>query len=73
MRYPIVHSTKLGTMMNALVVDEFPNQPVLIPRVAEQLKIGQLLTLVDNLIAANQRKLDLLKEQKKGFLQKMFV
>ncbi|MCD5545460.1 restriction endonuclease subunit S, partial [Lactobacillus delbrueckii subsp. lactis] len=27
----------------------------------------------DNLIALHQRKLDLLKEQKKGFLQKMFV
>ncbi|WP_243236229.1 restriction endonuclease subunit S [Leuconostoc sp. LN180020] len=72
MRYPIVHSTKLGTMMNELVVDEFLNQSVLVPSVAEQLKIGQLLTLVDNLIAANQRKLDLLKEQKKGYLQKMF-
>lgn len=72
MRYPIVHSTKLGTMMNELVVDEFLNQSVLVPSVTEQLKIGQLLTLVDNLIAANQRKLDLLKEQKKGYLQKMF-
>ena len=72
MRYPIVHSTKLGTMMNELVVDEFLNQSVLVPSVAEQLKIGQLLTMVDNLIAANQRKLDLLKEQKKGYLQKMF-
>ena len=72
MRYPIVHSTKLGTMMNELVVDEFLNQSVLVPSVAEQLKIGQFLTLFDNLIAANQRKLDLLKEQKKGYLQKMF-
>lgn len=73
MRYPIVHSTKLGTMMNELVVDEFLNQPVLVPSDAEQNQIGQVLTLVDNLIDANQRQLDLLKEQKKGFLQKMFV
>jgi len=72
MRYPIVNSTKLGTMMNELVVNEFLNQSVLVPSVAEQLKIGQFLTLVDNLIAANQRKVDLLKEQKKGYLQKMF-
>ncbi|MFP7217258.1 restriction endonuclease subunit S, partial [Lactococcus garvieae] len=27
----------------------------------------------DNTITLHQRKLDLLKEQKKGFLQKMFV
>lgn len=38
----------------------------------EQERIGKLLTLLDDLIAANQRKLDLLKEQKKGYLQKMF-
>ena len=28
---------------------------------------------LDNTIALHQRKLDLLKEQKKGYLQKMFV
>ncbi len=38
----------------------------------EQERIGKLLTLLDDLIATNQRKLDLLKEQKKGYLQKMF-
>ncbi len=43
------------------------------PSVQEQARIGELLNHLDNLIAANQRKLDLLKEQKKGFLQKMFV
>ena len=39
----------------------------------EQERIGKLLTLLDDLIATNQRKLDLLKEQKKGYLQKMFA
>src|SRR5574337_467718 len=38
----------------------------------EQERLGKLLTLLDDLIATNQRKLDLLKEQKKGYLQKMF-
>lgn len=42
------------------------------PNIDEQNRIGKLLTLLDSLISANQRKLDLLKEQKKGFLQKMF-
>ncbi|EPC79298.1 Restriction modification system DNA specificity domain protein, partial [Lacticaseibacillus paracasei subsp. paracasei Lpp37] len=34
--------------------------------------IEQLLFLTDHLIAANQRKLEKLKELKKGYLQKMF-
>ncbi len=39
----------------------------------EQQKIGSFFKQLDNSIALHQRKLDLLKEQKKGFLQKMFV
>ncbi|MCT3569406.1 restriction endonuclease subunit S, partial [Levilactobacillus brevis] len=42
------------------------------PTQQEQQKLGEFFTSIDNLIAANQRKLDLLKEQKKGYLQKMF-
>ena len=43
-----------------------------VPEKQEQQKIGELFNNLDKLIAANQRKLDLLKEQKKGYLQKMF-
>jgi len=43
-----------------------------VPSIEEQEKIGKLLDGVNNLIAANQHKLDLLKEQKKGYLQKLF-
>nr|AAF04354.1 restriction modification system specificity subunit [Streptococcus thermophilus] len=39
----------------------------------EQRKLGEYFLNLDNLITLHQRKLDLLKEQKKGFLQKMFV
>ena len=39
----------------------------------EQQKIGSFFKQLDETIALHQRKLDLLKEQKKGFLQKMFV
>ena len=46
---------------------------ILLPTFVEQEKIGSLFSLLDNTIALHQRKLDLLKEQKKGFLQKMFV
>ncbi|MGQ2358393.1 restriction endonuclease subunit S [Pediococcus pentosaceus] len=45
---------------------------VVAPSKDEQRAISSLFNQLDNLIAANQRKLDLLKEQKKGYLQKMF-
>ena len=38
----------------------------------EQVKIGTFFKQLDETIALHQRKLDLLKEQKKGYLQKMF-
>ncbi|MGX6409956.1 restriction endonuclease subunit S [Weissella confusa] len=46
---------------------------VTIPGTPEQNKIGSFFTQLDNTITLHQRKLDLLKEQKKGYLQKMFV
>ncbi|MDN6345552.1 MAG: restriction endonuclease subunit S, partial [Tetragenococcus koreensis] len=45
----------------------------MIPKlVQEQQKIGSFFKQLDNTIALHQRKLYLLKEQKKGYLQKMF-
>ncbi|MGO3547669.1 MAG: restriction endonuclease subunit S [Leuconostoc falkenbergense] len=44
-----------------------------VPSYEEQQKIGSFFQQLDETIALHQRKLDLLKEQKKGFLQKMFV
>ncbi|ANY13598.1 type I restriction endonuclease subunit S [Latilactobacillus curvatus] len=72
MRYPIVNSTKLGTMMNELVVDEFLNQPVLVPELSEQQKIGSFFKQLDNTITLQQRKLDLLTKLKQGYLQQLF-
>ena len=46
---------------------------ILLPTFDEQEKIGSFFKQLDDTIALHQRKLDLLKEQKKGFLQKMFV
>ncbi|WP_459584290.1 restriction endonuclease subunit S, partial [Enterococcus faecalis] len=42
------------------------------PSYEEQQKIGMFFKQLDDTIALHQRKLDLLKETKKGFLQKMF-
>ena len=44
-----------------------------LPQFKEQAKIGSFFKQLDDTIALHQLKLDLLKEQKKGFLQKMFA
>ncbi|MDQ6111542.1 restriction endonuclease subunit S [Enterococcus gallinarum] len=48
------------------------NQEMLIPINEEQQKIGIFFKQLDDTIALHQRELELLKETKKGFLQKMF-
>ena len=52
---------------------QMSKMPIMIPELSEQQKIGSFFKQLDDTIALHQRKLDLLKEQKKGFLQKMFV
>ena len=44
-----------------------------VPEIVEQQKIGAFFKQLDDTIVLHQRKLDLLKEQKKGFLQNMFA
>lgn len=51
---------------------QMEKMPILLPDFEEQHKIGKFFKQIDNTITLHQRKLDLLKEQKKGFLQKMF-
>ncbi|MBU5244024.1 restriction endonuclease subunit S [Lactococcus lactis] len=60
-----VSSISKGNLQKTLV--SFPKD------FEEQQKIGAFFKKIDDTIALHQRKLDLLKEQKKGFLQKMFV
>ncbi|HGF7743629.1 TPA: restriction endonuclease subunit S [Enterococcus faecium] len=50
----------------------FVKMPIPYPSREEQEKIGQFFEVLSNAIDLQQRKLDLLKETKKGFLQKMF-
>ncbi len=55
-----------------LSLEQVGNLLVNTPNAEEQQKIGSFFKQLDDTIALHQRKLDLLKEQKKGFLQKMF-
>ena len=65
--------TSSGNSSNKLDTKHFLRQKILIPQINEQKKIGSFFKQLYDTIALHQRKLDLLKEQKKGFLQKMFV
>ncbi|KAA8372542.1 restriction endonuclease subunit S [Leuconostoc carnosum] len=62
-----------GTGQHVLSMKKFKNIISMFPSLEEQEKIGSFFKQLDKTIALHQRKLDLLKEQKKGFLQKMFV
>lgn len=53
-------------------ISKFSSFEIYKPSQEEQQKIGAFFKKIDDTIALHQRKLDLLKEQKKGFLQKMF-
>uniref|UniRef100_UPI0034DDB4DF restriction endonuclease subunit S n=1 Tax=Lactococcus sp. TaxID=44273 RepID=UPI0034DDB4DF len=64
-----------GARMDGLLninYDDFMNIHISIPNYEEQILVSAFFRKLDVTIALHQRKLDLLKEQKKGFLQKMF-
>ncbi|WP_332400756.1 restriction endonuclease subunit S [Lactococcus laudensis] len=61
-----------GTTIKNLGLKTIRDTTLFVPTLEEQQKIGSFFKQLDETIALHQRKLDLLKEQKKGFLQKMF-
>lgn len=73
MQKKLVYSTKKGTMMNELVIEDFLNQYVAVPLVQEQQKIGYLLKCMTDDITLHQRKLEHLQLLKKALLQQLFV
>ncbi|MCV3097380.1 restriction endonuclease subunit S [Enterococcus hirae] len=73
MKHKLVRSTTKTLMMTTLNVKDINRQMLPIPNLEEQQKIGTFFKQLDDTITLHQRKLDLLKETKKGFLQKMFV
>ncbi len=68
-----IRNASTGTSLKHFVLKPANALPISYPDLIEQEKIGSLLMQMDRTITLHQRKLDLLKEQKKGFLQRMFV
>ena len=62
-----------GTTIKRLYNENILKTEISFPSIVEQKRIGRFFEKIDTLITLHQRKLELLKEQKKGFLQKMFV
>ena len=62
-----------SAITNLVPMSDVKKWEIKVPIKEEQQKIGSFFKQLDDTIALHQRKLDLLKEQKKGFLQKMFV
>ncbi|MDA5554901.1 restriction endonuclease subunit S [Streptococcus thermophilus] len=69
-----VKRIEMGAVQPSIKVSQLIKVQYLLPKCKhEQERIGSFLKKLDEIIELHQRKLDLLKEQKKGFLQKMFV
>lgn len=62
-----------GSTIKRLYNKNILETEIMIPSTDEQIKIGDFFKQLDQTIALHQRELDLLKETKKGFLQKLFV
>ncbi|MFK4781939.1 restriction endonuclease subunit S [Lactococcus petauri] len=63
-----------GTSIKGITKADLLDKETFVPiKVEEQQKIGSFFKQLDDIIDLHQRRLDLLKEQKKGFLQKMFI
>lgn len=61
-----------GTAQPKLNLDSIKSIPLLIPKYEEQEKLSGLLCRIDKKIKLQQQKIDLLQEQKKGYMQEIF-
>ena len=69
------HSLKkyvTGGAQPQLTRENLKNIPIVLSHYSEQQKIGAFFQKIDELITLQQRKVEKLKEQKKGYLQKLF-
>jgi type I restriction enzyme S subunit len=62
----------LGATINSINGSQLVKYKFVVPKSAEQLKIADFLSSIDDLIAAQTQKLDALKTHKKGLMQQLF-
>ena len=73
MFYKRVMSMTAKTSVDSVRMDMIADMEIPVPNIGEQEKIGRFLSNLDNLITLQQRKLESMKQLKKGLLQQMFV
>jgi type I restriction enzyme S subunit len=61
-----------GSTFDSINSADIKDAIIFLPEKNEQSRIAKTLNCIDNLIAATQHKVDLLKKLKQGYLQKMF-
>ncbi|PFT25294.1 hypothetical protein COK52_06830 [Bacillus thuringiensis] len=62
-----------GSVREYLFYENFSNIKIPLPCLEEQEKIANFLLKFENKIQLEQQKIELLQEQKKGFIQQMFI
>ena len=67
-----VENTATGSTRKRIGLEELKNLPMRLPAKAEQQKIADCLSSLDELIAAQARKVDAFKTHKKGLMQQLF-
>ena len=70
--YSVVEWSCEGSTIKRLYNDNFLKTKFMLPKIEEQIKIGEYFQLLDHLITLHQRKCDQMKELKKYMLTKMF-
>jgi len=61
-----------GAIKNVVSVSQIKELELAVPKLPEQQKIASCLSSLDEVIASNSQKLDLLKDHKKGLMQNLF-
>ncbi|MBE6089775.1 MAG: restriction endonuclease subunit S [Clostridium beijerinckii] len=68
-----IKNITVGNTIKHILASDMQDFEVDIPKFEEQTKIATFFREIDNLITLHQRKLEHLKQQKKGLLQQMFI
>lgn len=70
--YDVIEWSCEGSTIKRLYNDNFLKTEFMLPKIEEQIKIGEYFSKLDHLITLHQRKCDETKQLKKFMLQKMF-
>lgn len=67
-----IHVTSARSGQPGINGNEYASFPVLLPKMDEQQKVADCLSSLEGLIAAQSKKIDVLKAHKKGLMQQLF-